>query len=181
MTFYIFMVPVLLWMFAMAMRLRALTNHDRVLYNFCQVRRDTMKLIREHNFSLSREDYIALRQIEIAASHTIHDYNLCKVYMFNLRRFAAALRRLKPLEVERRDGLHLKQEIETIKHKFEVALFVAFFTFTPFLAHEIILKASKKTLLALARIGGNYFREKNKRMVEVLSWVQRAKAAYETR
>lgn len=88
MTYYIFMTPVLLMIVAMILRLRALKKHDKVLYAFCQLRRDTMSLIREHNYDLCRQDYIALRDIEDGLSDTIHDYNMHKVYLFNFRKFS---------------------------------------------------------------------------------------------
>src|SRR5688572_20065178 len=122
MMFYFFMIPALLITVGMILRLRKLTKHDRVLYAFCQVRRDTMDLIRKYNLDLTKEDYVALRYIERATSDTIHDYNFCKVYIFNFRRFSAALRRLGPLETETVDGVNLKEEIEVLRAKYKYAL-----------------------------------------------------------
>ena len=95
MTFYVILTPVLIGALYMILRLRGLKKHDEVLYMFCQVRRETMDLIREHNFELAEEDYSALKEIADVTGATIHDYQLCKIYVFNFRRFLTAIRRFK--------------------------------------------------------------------------------------
>lgn len=95
MMFYIAMVPVLLASAYMLLTLRALAKHDKVLYAFCDLRRDIMTVLREHAFDLTREDYIALREIEQATSATIHDYRFCKIYLFNFRKFREAMRDIR--------------------------------------------------------------------------------------
>lgn len=177
MTYYIFMTPVLLMIVAMILRLRALKKHDKVLYAFCQLRRDTMSLIREHNYDLCRQDYIALRDIEDGLSDTIHDYNMHKVYLFNFRKFSAALRRLKP-QMNITSGERLRPEITRLRRSCGQVLILAFFTFTPFLKHEIAIKALRRTLIAIATLSGAYLRAKLRRRVEILSWVITAKTIY---
>src|ERR1051325_11872039 len=98
MSFYIAVAPILLTSAYMVLKLRALTKHDKVLYSFCDVRRDVMSVLREHAFDLTKEDYIALRDIEEVASDTILDYHNFKIYIFNFRKFRAAVRRLEGIE-----------------------------------------------------------------------------------
>jgi hypothetical protein len=132
MTFYIALTPILLASAYMLLTLRALTKHDKVLYAFCDVRRDVMSVLRNHAFELTREDYIALREIEDVTSATIHDYHICKIYLFNFRKFRAAVRRLEGIEVHVNKGLVLAHEIVRLKNDYRRALLFGFFTFTPF-------------------------------------------------
>ncbi len=172
MTFYIFIVPVILVSLYMILLLRGLKKHDQVLYAFCQVRRDAMSLVREHNLALTRDDYLALREIVDATSATIHDYNLCKIYVFNFRRFLAAIRRFKGIELKTNEGEVLKYEIVRLRNSFGRALVFSFFTFTPFLKSELVLKLLQRTLTGLATLGGNYVRARTSRVLTILSWIE---------
>lgn len=173
MLFYIFMTPILTGLVIAVWRLHEMQKHDSVLYRFCQVRRETMALIREKNFQLTREDYIALRQMAEVTGATIHDYNSHKIYLFNLFKFLEAIRRHKKLEVAIHDGLEMKGEILALRNKFGDALMFAFLRFTPFSA--VLLSGSKYVFTALAKLGINYFRTQARRVLEVDSWVETQK------
>ena len=173
MNFYIFTVPVVLASLYMLLCLRGLSKHDRVLYAFCDVRRDTMSILRQYAHDLSKEDYIALRDIERATSATIHDYNLHKIYLFNFRKFRAALRRIEGLGLEPNHGHALKHEIVRLKNSYSRALLFAFFTFTPFLKSEVVLRAVHSVLSALARLGVARVTS----VLNTLSWVEIQKRA----
>lgn len=177
MAFYIFTVPVILASLYMILALRAVRKHDQVLYRFCQVRRDTMSLIREHNLALTKDDYFALREIVDATSATIHDYQLCKIYVFNFRKFLAAIRRFKDMELKINRGDLLKHEIVRLRNDFGRALVFSFFTFTPFFKTELALKALTGTLSGLATLGGKYMKAKVSRALEILSWIELEKRA----
>lgn len=175
MFFYVLLTPPLLATVIMIWRLRSMEKHDKVLYRFCEIRRQTMSLIRERNFDLTPEDYLALRQVAEATSATIHDYNSFKIYIFNFRKFLAAIRRMEKLEVTLTHGRELKPEITMLRNRFADAMLFAFVTFTPFFKSERVLLVFHHTCSALAKLGIAYFKTKARGMAEIASFVEREK------
>ncbi|HKV42152.1 MAG TPA: hypothetical protein VJX67_23310, partial [Blastocatellia bacterium] len=137
MIFYIVMGPALIGSAVMAWHLRLMGRHDRVLYRFCEIRREIMNLIRDNAFEMDRTDYYAFRDLLEVVSFTIHDYNACKIHSFNFRRFREWLKDAKQLggkiETQNRRVLDLRA-------KYSWAMLDAFFAYTPFLKSEIAVK-----------------------------------------
>ena len=162
------MTPPLLASLYMILHLHNMRKHDQVLYRFCQLRREAMSLIREHNFNLTKEDYVALREITEVTSATIHDYNRCKIYLFNFRRLLRTIRQIENLEPKINKGRALKGQIKGLRNRFGDAMVFAFFTFTPFLKYETALRVFTGALMALTKVGVG----KARRVIEVLSWLE---------
>jgi hypothetical protein len=169
MFFYALVTPPLLASIYMLFHLRRLKKHDKVLYRFCQLRRETMSLIRKGNFDLKLEDYIALRQLLEKTSETIHDFNNCKVSLFNIRNYSIQVHRAKSLE---ETSVERAPEIQELTGQYALAMLVAFFTFTPFIKSELVLRGFPFILKVLASISGNYLKGKLKKVEEIVAWIR---------
>ncbi len=169
MFFYALITPPLLASVCMLFYLRRLKKHDKVLYRFCQLRRDTMSQIRERNFDLRVEDYVALRQLLDRTSETIHDFNNCKVSLFNIRNYSIQVHRAKSLE---ETSVERAPEIQELTGRYALAMLVAFFTFTPLIKSELVLRGLPFILKFLASISGNYLKAKVKKTEEIVTWIK---------
>ena len=148
--------------------LRRLKKHDKVLYRFCQLRRETMSIIREANFDLKPEDYAVLRALVEKTSDTIHDFNNCKVSLFNVRKLSEQVSRAKMIE-----ALDVENpQIQKLCLGYTLAMLRAFFTFTPFIKSELGLRVAPYLLRALASLGGNYLKIQVKKMNELILWIK---------
>jgi hypothetical protein len=172
MEFYIIIVPALIISIIAIIDLRNMAKHDKVLFAFCQNRRDLMAIIREKNFSLSRQDYYALRDLTEFTGETIHHFNDFKPYLFNLRRFIEYVLTVKDADESLKERHIENQEIAKLYSHFVRIMLTAFFTFTPFIKSELAIRACVFLLKAIARVGGRYLKYKAKKLVEVLVWVE---------
>jgi hypothetical protein len=169
MLFYALITPPLLASIYMLFYLRRLKKHDKVLYRFCQLRRDAMSKIRESNFDLKFEDYVALRQLLDRTSETVHEFNNCKVSLFNIRNYSVQVHRAKSLE---ETSVQRAPEVQELTSRYALAMLVAFFTFTPFIKSELVLRGLPFVLKVLASISGNYLKSKLKKVEEIVTWIR---------
>lgn len=169
MEFYFFIIPTLLFLIYQIFRLRSITKHDKILFGFCQNRREMMKLIRDKNQTLSIEDYQALRELVEMTNKTIHNFNHYKPVLFNFRRFIEYVRNAQEVDNKFKEHQFGSQEIAELYNRFFLTLLGAFFTFTPLIKSEIVLRASIYFFKALAKLGAR----KAKRVIELLTWVEK--------
>lgn len=130
MLFYLLFVPANILLFIMFRDLRNMKKHDCVLFRFCQIRRDIMFILRDEGFKLSKQDYRVLRFLLDITSEMIHNYNQCKITVFNLRWFMSWLKeyRKKAGKVEKLETTNPK--INAIRERFKVAMLQAFLSYT---------------------------------------------------
>ncbi len=130
MYFYFLIIPVLIGSCYMIWRLRRMAKHDRVLFRFCQNRRDIMAIIRGRNFDLPREDYIALRELLEVTNNTIHEYNVHKTSLFDFRKFIRDAQRLNSIRRKMEELDNMNTDVAHLYHKFGLSMLYAFFTYT---------------------------------------------------
>lgn len=169
MAFYIVMVPPLIGLAFMILHLRLMGRHDRVLYRFCEIRREIMGLIRDKAFEMDRTDYYAFRDLLEVVSFTIHDYNACKLYAFNFRRFREWLKDAKQLAGK---VVTQNQCVLDLRSQYSRAMLEAFFAYTPFLKSELALKILVIAVKALMRLSGKYLSTNFKTVLEVAAWIR---------
>jgi hypothetical protein len=155
MFFYILLFPILLSLLLVFFNLRRMRKHDIVLFRFCQIRRDVMRIIRDKNLEISQEDYFALRDLINGLEITIHHYNECKTTLFNMRSY------LKWFKEYKKNAKKLKlciddnsnPEIINLSDRFRFALLMAFFAYTPFIKSEATIRIFAWILNFLTKIG----------------------------
>lgn len=141
----------------MIRQLRIIKKHDRVLFNFCQVRRDAIGILREKNLNIPKKEYTALRHILEILNMTIHNYDEMKASFFNVRsRFFKSIKEFaKNREQIEQIDIPDNQDIVDIYNKFGCALLFAFFSYTPFIKSELCLKLA----IFLLKAAGQLFKK----------------------
>ena len=172
MFFYFLIVPALVACLCEIYRLRKLEKHDIVLYKFCEIRRLVMARIREDNFNLSKDDYVALRQLAEAASLTIHDYNEWKTSLFNFRKFKECVRKIKNWDKIIEERKIANPDILALYKEYIYAMFFAFLTYTPFIKSEMGFRAMSISLNGIAHISMGKFKRNLIRIAEFIDWVK---------
>ena len=133
-------------------RQKEMQKHDRVLFPFCQLRRDVMSFLYRNSMkdadSLSPSEYEFIRQLLNVLDATIHSYNQHKTSMFNLRKIAKHLETYrKASETALKVPDH--PEVQEFHQRIHQLLVVAFLAYTPLIRWELALR-----LIVLAgRIG----------------------------
>lgn len=156
-----------------AIRLYRIRKHDKVLYRFCQVRRDIMAYLRTRGFEMSKHDYFAVRDLLEVVSSTIHHFNACKATVFNFRT-------LNKMAREFRETGRVVEEIRLPKDPAAVEIFDAyrkamigaFLTYTPFMRSEILLRLILAALIAISSFAARLGCRSWETTPEDLAWVQ---------
>ena len=124
-------------------RQREMQKHDRVLFPFCQLRRDVMRFLYknvvENGHSLSTEEYQFLRQLLNVLDFTIHNYNQYKTLMFNVRKIA---KHLKMYRRASKTSLETPEvpEIQEFHKRIHRLLVTAFLSYTPLIRWELAFR-----------------------------------------
>ena len=135
------------WIF----EIKKINNHDDVLYEFCQQRREAMSLLRaeyqntinlnfEKESSLCKEDLEALSLFLKLLNDVIHDYDEFKVVFSNFRKIEALATELKKSNENVKSIATNDKRVKEIKADIRLSLFFAFYTYTPFLKYEVTIK-----------------------------------------
>ena len=123
-------------------RQKEMQKHDRVLFPFCQLRRDVMNFLyrslTKDVDSLSSSEYKFIRRLLNVLDGTIHNYNQHKTSMFNLRKIA---KRLKTYRQASETALMVpdRPEIQELHERIHRFLVVAFLAYTPLIRWELAL------------------------------------------
>lgn len=123
-------------------RQKEMQKHDRVLFPFCQLRRDIIHFMYmnaiENTDSLSPVEYKFVHWLLNVLDGTIHNYNQHKTLMFNIRKMAKNLkmyRKVSKIALEIPDHPEIREFHERI-HRLQVAAFLAY---TPLVRWELAL------------------------------------------
>ena len=124
-------------------RQKEMQKHDRMLFTFCQLRRDVMHFLYmnaiEYAGSLSPAEYKFICQLLNELDATIHNYNQHKTLMFNVRKIARHLQmyqKVSKAALEVPDHPEIREFHERI-HRLQV---VAFLAYTPLIRWELALR-----------------------------------------
>lgn len=156
-----------------AVQLNRTKTHDKVLYRFCQVRRDIMTLFRTKGFEISKHDYVALRQILDVVSTTIHHFNDCKATIFNIRTLARLSGEYRASEAEMKKFLPSCPEGRKIVDAYRSAMMKAFLSYTPFIKSEVALRFFLYVMAILYSTMGKMGIEKVRETSENLFWIKK--------
>lgn len=124
-------------------RQKEIPKNDRVLYLFCQLRRDIMHFmymnVIENTDPLSPTECKFVRRLLNVLDGTIHDCNQHKTLMLNVRQIAKHIkmyRKVMKVELEIPDHPKIREFHERI-HRLLVAAFLAY---TPLIRWELALR-----------------------------------------
>ena len=122
---------------------KEMQKHDRVLFPFCQLRRDVMHFlymdIIEDTGSLSPMEYKSIHQLLNVLDGTIRNYNQYKTLMFNVRKIAKHLKMYRKVS---RVALEVPKhpEIQEFHKRIHRLLIAAFLAYTPLIRWELALR-----------------------------------------
>ena len=126
-------------------RQKELQKHDRVLFPFCQLRRDVMRFLHtnviEKTGSLSSAEYEYIRWLLKGLDVTIHNYNQHKTLMFNVRKIAKHIKMYRKVsKATVRFQVPDRPEIKKFHERVNRLLVAAFLTYTPLIRWELALR-----------------------------------------
>lgn len=122
-----------------------IARYDRMLFPFCQLRRDMMRFLREHmpneSNALTRKEYESTLRLLEVLSTIIHNYSQHKTTLFNLRKVAKLLRKYRDVmkKIEPIQTTENKQ-IQIFHNRFAVCSAKAFLAYTPLIRSEVVLR-----------------------------------------
>ncbi|MCO1336527.1 hypothetical protein MO867_19525 [Microbulbifer sp. OS29] len=136
-------------------RLLEVKKHDQHIFEFCQLRRDTLSYLSNSYEGLSRTDYIALRKINDALSTIIAGYKEHRTVVFNFRLFSEYVNELKAFEKKAEKISTNNKEIQELLNRIHYSIFKAFLAFTPYLKSELAFTVLMKLISIGANSGAN--------------------------
>lgn len=130
--FYLLVVPVVILQLVMLFKLYHLRKHDRVLYRFCQVRRELMELLREKGQNMSSRDHDFARHMVASLHSAIHNFKDHKKRMFDFWLIVEAARQFR-ISVEDLKSLPTtdNRKLLQVKQKFGRSIVLALIAYTP--------------------------------------------------
>lgn len=134
-------------------KLRKMQKHDRYLYAFTQLHRETIDYLFDSHSKISRDDYIALRNLSDALKTIIYNYKNHKTVIFNFRLFVKHLNEVKKFEEKASRISTENQEIKKLIEKAHQAIIKAFLAFTPFIRSEFFFRLIKIYIKIFALAG----------------------------
>lgn len=110
--------------------LKSVLKHDRILYMFCQLRRDTIAHLT--SAELSEKDTQALLSVLDRTSGSIHHYNQLKITYFNLNFLRKEIRTLKRnIDVEENIVFSDNGDIKKLEETLYKTYIHAFMAYSP--------------------------------------------------
>lgn len=123
-------------------RQKEMYKHDRVLFPFCQLRRNVIRFLHENvvekQDAVSKEERESVRRLLDIIDLTIGNYNENKTVMFNLR---TVMKNLKTYRSASEASLQVPDHprIKEFHSEFRLLLVKAFFAYTPLIKSEFKL------------------------------------------
>jgi hypothetical protein len=164
MYFYVLVIPILLGSLVMILHLWNMAKHDRVLYRFCHIRREIMRIMRDNNYNLSREDYFALRHLLEIVNNTIHNYNEFKHSTFNITKCIQYGRGMVRLDKQVQERQVKNANIARLYDEFGSTVFLALLAFIPW--PQMALKIVPVIIKVLTKVGIDSVKSRAKRWLD---------------
>lgn len=126
-------------------QIRRATKHDRVLFPFCQLRRDIVRFLYANVFeksnTLSPEEFRSAQRLWDLLDRTIRDYNQHKTILFNLRQVMKVVRQYRNL-MQKMEPINLTEnkEIQRFYQRFVFCWAKGCLAYTPLIRSELVLR-----------------------------------------
>ncbi|WP_310697417.1 hypothetical protein [Marinospirillum sp.] len=151
--YYVIASLVAVFLIYQIIKFKSIEKHDRHLFRFCQLRRDTLAFIADNQHQLTREEYHAARQLLDGLNTIIEHYHNKKMIIFDLRRFARHVQKLKSMEGKADQITVDNKQINDLKLRFQYNMVRSFLAYTPFLKSEVAMWLVKVLLQFMAKTG----------------------------
>jgi len=170
MLFYLIVIPVLLLSIHTLVYLKKGCKHDKVLFRFCDLRRELMAYMRSEQFNthdVSKEDYAAFRKVIYTVNDTIHYFNEVKLSL-DLRKVVRFILHVKKNN-EHIKGMQLAKNstILDFQRRLVIISLQATVTYTP-----VIYKINM-VLVVLIFVLGHAASSQFNKAVDALEWLRK--------
>lgn len=158
MTFYLLVIPLLVLQVRTWLYLRKVRQNDRVLFQFCDFRRELMGFMRtDQVYNLSPQSYAIFRMLLHNTNVTVHHFHELRP-AFNWRRMWRTMRTMSgQIGEQEEQALHAAVEahpqVAYFTHRMLTCWATAFFAYTPFLRHELLLRLLSRSASLLKAVG----------------------------
>ena len=137
--------------------LRKMRQHDRVLFQFCDFRRELMGFMRtDQAYKLGPKSYAAFRDLLDTTNITVHNFHILKP-AFNFRRMMRMMRDMMAQMSEQEKQVArisvLDERVEYFTARMISCWATAFFAYTPFLRHQLLLTLLHRVASVLKAAG----------------------------
>jgi len=147
-------------------------KHDDVLFQFCNIRRDVMKYLRDNMDHISQEEYKSLKHLLKQLNILIRDYEALTSMIFDLGHlFKEADKTRKYVLILEKIKLPDNKEIERLYFNQKRAMLYAFMRYTPFV-RSIILPVLVTSLKFLIQKLFSYLNEKIPQIETTIRWLE---------
>lgn len=136
---YVLLIPAIIFQVYIFIRLRKIQLHDKILYNFCQSRRDMMSYLRNKYDTINKEEYIEIKHVLGVTSNSIHYFNKHKITSFNLNAMANLIKKAKSEIRIVQFRSPINEDIEKFQYSLKYNYLKAILTYTPFIRAKITL------------------------------------------
>lgn len=166
--FLVLLVMLLFFQFYSNRKLKNINKHDKILFFFCDHRRDIMKYLRKDGFNISSKEFKEIKQILVITSNSIHYFNKHKTTTFNFRVMKKLIVEGKKSIEEVRIIKSDNEKIQAFQFEFIKCYLNAVFIFTPFIRTSFILYI----IFLLLKIGFKIGIETAKKALNYLIWYE---------
>ncbi len=153
---YLFIVPAMFLLLITAVELYSIKKHDRILYKYCQLRRNILSLFREQGLKLNEEDNNLLMEISEYVDITIHEFRYMKTEIFNIRN-AKKLINKSASATKVNNSFFMRdtsnKDVLKIQKQLKYCLIDSAIAYTPFLRSQIIYYLLLRIAELLAKLG----------------------------
>lgn len=158
MTIYLLVIPLLVLQVRTWLYLRKMHQNDRVLFQFCDFRRELMGFLRtDQVYNLSPQSYDTFRLLLDNTNLTVHHFHALRP-AFNWRRVWRTMREMSGQIGEQeahalREAVKAHPQVEYFMHRMLTCWATAFFAYTPFLRHKLLLRVLSQGASLLKAVG----------------------------
>lgn len=156
MTLYLLVIPILILQVRTWLYLRKTRQNDRILFQFCDFRRELMGFMRtDQVHNLSPQSYTTFRMLLDTTNVTVHHFYELQL-TFNWRHTWRAMRAMSGQMNEQEEqalAAVAHPQVEYFLHRMLTCWATAFFAYTPLLRHEVLLIVLRQGASFLKAVG----------------------------
>lgn len=154
MFFYLLIVPSFAIILVTMFELVHIQKHDRILYSYCQLRRNILAFLRSDGLKLSEYEYQLTNKMLEFVGITIHDFNMFKKEVFNFRKAKKLLK--ASVRAHHHKDIFVETEnknISRLQNQFRYCIIISMFAYTPFIMSELAVRFIYSVGKVLAKAG----------------------------
>ena len=162
----VILAPTIIFLMVALVKSRREHRHELVLYEFCEIRRDAMAMLRVHGDTMEEKEFGKVRRLVEVLSDVIHHYDEYKWGIFNLRKVLFNTERVKGAIQWLNNQPGTNEDIQKLNKRLVYAMAKAFIVHTPFFT-EFVLRVIAGLL---KRIGVQKYHNGMRRLADLERW-----------